>query len=320
MAPSASLFRNYWELSRPDTLLPPTLGMVSGAAAAMGALGQTDAAVVRNVLLAAACSACLNAASNALNQVCDLEIDRFNKPHRPIPSQRISRNGALRFSIILYALAIAPTAWITPSGRRECLALFLLGALATWAYSLPALGRTKRFGLWANLTIALPRGCLLKVAGWSTVATVMDAEPWYIGMIFMLFLLGASTTKDFSDVAGDRESGIRTLPVQYGHRQAALKVMPSFILPWALIPLGCVIWNPWKNGQPMLRGHPVFLTALSILLTLWGAYVVHLMLKEAQTSVPGENHPSWRAMYGMLILAQVGFAICYWIPSGRAFG
>ena len=63
--------------------------------------------------------------------------------------------------------------------------------------------RTKQRGIWANVTIAIPRGVLLKVAGWSCVKTVIGVEPWFIGMIFGLFLLGASTTKDFADMPGD---------------------------------------------------------------------------------------------------------------------
>ena len=54
------------------------------------------------------------------------------------------------------------------------------------------------------MTIAIPRGVLLKVAGWSTVKTVMGVEPWFIGAIFGLFVLGASSTKDFADIEGDR--------------------------------------------------------------------------------------------------------------------
>ena len=72
---------------------------------------------------------------------------------------------------------------------------------------------TKRHGIWANITIAIPRGVLLKVAGWSTVKTILGLEPWYIGAIFGLFLLGAASTKDFADIEGDRAGGCRTLPI-----------------------------------------------------------------------------------------------------------
>ena len=52
----------------------------------------------------------LNAASNALNQIYDLEIDRINKPQRPLTSGRLSIREAWIFTWIAYAVALA-LAW-----------------------------------------------------------------------------------------------------------------------------------------------------------------------------------------------------------------
>ena len=73
--------------------------------------------------------------------------------------------------------------------------------------------RTKRDAIGANLTIAIPRGLMLKVAGWTTVKDFDAPEPWYIGSIFFLFLLGAATTKDFADMKGDRKNMIQVSAV-----------------------------------------------------------------------------------------------------------
>ena len=53
------------------------------------------------------------------------------------------------------------------------------------------------------------------------VASVAHVEPWYIGAVFFLFLLGASSTKDFSDMRGDEAAGCRTLPIRFGVERAA---------------------------------------------------------------------------------------------------
>ena len=42
------------------------------------------------------------------------------------------------------------------------------------------------------------------------VAHFYSVEPWFIGAIFMLFLVGAASTKDFSDMEGDRRGGCIT--------------------------------------------------------------------------------------------------------------
>ena len=112
--------------------------------------------------------------------------------------------------------------------------------------------RTKRHGLWANITIAIPRGMLLKVAGWSTVKTIFDPEPWFIGTIFGLFVLGASTTKDFADIEGDRAGGCQTLPILYGVKGAAWMIAPFFVLPFLLIPIG--VRTGSADRQPAAAG------------------------------------------------------------------
>ena len=116
----------------------------------------------------------------------------------------------------------------------------------TFIYSVPPF-RTKQRGIWANVTIAIPRGVLLKVAGWSAVKTSSGVEPWFIGGIFGLFLLGASTTKDFADMEGDARGGCRTLPIIYGVRRAAWMISPSFVLPFLLIAVGAFARHPHRE-------------------------------------------------------------------------
>jgi 4-hydroxybenzoate polyprenyltransferase len=175
--------------------------------------------------------------------------------------------------------------------------------LATFIYSAPALGRTKKHPIGANLTIAIPRGCLLKVAGWTMVAHATVAEPWYIGSIFMLFLLGAASTKDFSDIEGDRAGRCRTLPIAFGVRKAAYMIAPSFVFPWLLMPLGAHIG--------ILTGNRIALDILGAVLSLWGVYTVWLIVRNPDELTATENHPSWRHMYLMMMAAQIGFAAAY---------
>jgi 4-hydroxybenzoate polyprenyltransferase len=71
---------------------------------ALGALPQVPLTpwVAAKIVLGTLMAAALNAASNALNQVTDLEADRINKPGRPIPSGRMTVPEALRAAGFLY--------------------------------------------------------------------------------------------------------------------------------------------------------------------------------------------------------------------------
>ncbi len=317
-------------LTRPFTLLPPLLGILSGAVCAFGSAHNPDPArrvtlaILAVVTFGSLCASLLNAASNVLNQITDLEVDRVNKPDRPLVTGEASVPSAWRLTVALYVLALVPVWWIVvpstgsfweraaaPLSRHQCFFLFLGGFLATLVYSAPAFGRTKRFGIWANITIALPRGCWLKVAGWTLVASAGCLEPWVIGLLFALFLVGATSTKDFSDVAGDRAGGCRTLPVVYGNRKAVRIIAPFFIAPWLLLPLLAHLDDPLVPGQRLLTGNPVLLSALGLLLAAWGSYTVWLLMRNPDELSATENHPSWTHMYLMMMSAQIGFAVAY---------
>src|SRR5205085_6926719 len=276
-------FRLLLEYSRPFTLVAPALGFASGAATAAGAFPREAWRVdlVIYPFIGLVMAAVLNAASNALNQIYDLEIDRINKPRRPLPSGRLSLQSAWTFTFITYAIALALAWFVSPAGRHECFWIVVVATIITILYSAPPF-RTKRLGIWANVTIAIPRGVLLKVAGWSAVKTIAGVEPWYIGAIFGLFLLGATTTKDFADMEGDRQGGCRTLPIQYGVRRAAWMISPSFVVPFAMIPIGA-----WLG---ILTGDFRLLQLLGLVMTAYGVYVCYLMLRRPEDLAVEENH------------------------------
>lgn len=324
--------KKYVDFARPFTLLPPLLGIISGAVCAWGSVHNPDPQrnftlpVLLTIALGSLCASFLNAASNGINQIYDLEIDRVNKPGRPLVTGELPMREGWLATWIWYALALVPT-WLVvvypwnswsqklfaPLQYHECFFIYLAGFVFTMVYSVPSWGRTKRFGIWANITIAIPRGCLLKVAGWSMVAHVYSIEPWFIGSIFMLFLIGAASTKDYSDIEGDRAGGCMTLPIQYGVRKSTRIIAPFFVLPWLLMPLGTMIDDPWTPGAKILTGNPVALIVVGIGLALWGAYTAWLLMRNPDELTATENHPSWRHMYLMMMAAQVGFAAAYLI-------
>ena len=299
-----SAIRNYVDLARPFTLVAPALGFVSGAVTAMGATPREpwSAALLTAPVAGAAMAALLNAGNNALNQIYDLEIDRVNKPKRPLPSGRLTIPQVWWFTNITYAAALVLAWLVAPGGRHECFWLVAVAVVCTYLYSVPPF-RTKRLGIWAHVTIAIPRGVLLKVAGWSSVKTVVGVEPWYIGCIFGLFLLGATTTKDFADMEGDRRGGCRTLPIQYGVRRAAWMIAPSFVVPFMMINVGA--------AAHVLTGNFWLLQMLGRLMTAYGLYVLYLMLRRPEDLAVEENHVSWAHMYRMMFVAQIGFAVAY---------
>ena len=298
-------------LARPFTLLAPAIGMIGWGLVALGGAPRIEpsARIVVNLALGALMAACLNVASNAVNQIHDIEIDRINKPHRPLPAGRISIAAASRLTAAFYALAIGLAAAMNVS----TLVIVVFTCFVTYAYSAPPF-RTKRWGILANVTIAIPRGVLLPVAGWCAVVglgeggelagkSVLSPEIWYLGAMSGLFIVGAATTKDYADIEGDRAQGCATLPIRFGVRRSAWMVAPFLVAPFLMLPLGVQIG--------VLTGHGAALTWLGVGLAAWGTYTAWLLVRDPDALTSGSEHPSWRHMYLLMVGSQVGVAAAY---------
>lgn len=284
-------------LARPFTLLAPMVGTGAGAWVAHGAgAGTFD---WRHVAPALASAVLATTASNAWNQAFDEPLDAVNKPGRPLPSGRATRRQALWLGHIAAALALAAGA-LASMGFLACVGV---GVLATWIYSAPPL-RTKRHLLGALFTIAIPRGALVPVAGWATIAPIHDPEPWWLGLVTGLFVLGAAATKDFADIEGDRAHGCRTLPIVVGPKRAARRIAPFLFLPFLLYPL--------FGALGLLHAPQLNLCVLGGILVAGGLLTAYALVRDPAGLAEGAgNHPAWIGMYLLMTFAHAGTAVAY---------
>ncbi len=307
---SAERRRAWIELTRPFTLLPPAIGMVSGACSALGAhrAVATGSAAVVGVLLGAAVAALLNAASNALNQIHDLALDRVNKPSRPIPRGTITLGEARVATAILYALAVGIAFLIRPAGTPEVGWIVAFTAVLTWIYSAPPVRARNSWWL-GPLVIAVPRGLLLKVAGWGVLAPIAsDREPWILGGVFFLYLLGAAPTKDFADMEGDRRGGASSLPIRFGPLRAARIISVFLPLPGLFL---AVLPRIWADGRPLLTLPPVPAAVVGAALMVHGAFVGRWMVRRNDLLTDPRDRRCWTHMYLLMMELQIAAAALY---------
>jgi 4-hydroxybenzoate polyprenyltransferase len=150
LKPDPTNVRAYFDLARPFTLVAPALGFISGALIAAGAFPREpwNLSLLTAPILGSLMAAVLNAGNNALNQIYDLEIDRVNKPKRPLPSGRLTIEQAWLFTAITYALALILAWLVAPGGRHECFWLVVIAVVCTFLLlsDAPAAGGMGRGG------------------------------------------------------------------------------------------------------------------------------------------------------------------------------
>ena len=105
--------KNYLQLVRAPNLFTAVTNVFTGCAAVCAT--RPSAATVA---LLAASSACLYAGGVALNDCCDLDVDRDERPDRPLPSGKIAYQRAL---LLAAGLLVAGVAWAAMVGAMAAL-------------------------------------------------------------------------------------------------------------------------------------------------------------------------------------------------------
>jgi chlorophyll synthase len=227
------------ELLKPITWFAPMWAFGCGVVASGLPVADRWHAVVLGVVLA---GPLLCAMSQAVNDWYDRHVDAINEPNRPIPSGRIPGRWGLYIAIGWSVLSLAVAALLGP----WVLGAAALGLALAWAYSAPPL-RLKQNGWWGNSAVAFSYEGL----PWFTGAAVMAAAlpDWKVILFAALYSVGAHgimTLNDFKAIEGDREMGVRSLPVQLGVGPAAKLACAVMLLPQLVVMLLLSLLDrPW---------------------------------------------------------------------------
>jgi len=192
------------DLTRPGNAIAAGVLTFTGAFVAGGVMAAPTAVVAAVVATVTA-----TGGGNAINDYFDREIDAINQPGRPIPRGDISARGAVWFSLALFAIATA--AALTLPTAAIAIALFNFVALLAYTElfkGLPGVG---------NALVGYLTGSTFLFGG-----AAVD-EPFGAVVLFGLAAVATLTreiVKDVEDIDGDREEGLRTLPIVIGERHA----------------------------------------------------------------------------------------------------
>jgi chlorophyll synthase len=227
------------ELIKPITWFPPIWAYLCGAVSAGVPLSGQWPMVILGMVLA---GPVVCGMSQAANDWCDRHVDAVNEPHRPIPSGRIPGRWGLWIALAMSVLSLAIGWLLGPWGFGAT----VLGVLAAWAYSAEPV-RLKRSGWWGPGLVGLSYEGLPWFTG---AAVLLGAAPRFeVVIIALLYAFGAHgimTLNDFKALEGDRQHGVRSLPVVLGPEVAARIACTVMAMAQAVVIALLLIWGkPW---------------------------------------------------------------------------
>ena len=258
-----SVIRGYLELARPANVATALADILAGYAIA----GLPDPRALGWLLLS---TACLYAGGVVLNDVFDRDIDRQERPERPIPSGRVSATSAAMLGAallgtgILSAIQANSTSGTVATVTAACVLLY-----DAWG---------KRQGLLGPLNMGMCRGFNLLLG--------ISASPATVGTAWPLTLLPVVYITSVTAVSRGEVHG--------GRRGVAAFALISLSLVFAAL-VGLAL----ARGGPSWAGVAITLAlAWRVLPAFWGAY---------QNPAPGPIRHAIRT--GVLSLVLVDAAI-----------
>lgn len=172
----------------------------------------------------------LTAASMAMNDYYDREIDAVNEPKRPIPSGIIKPTEALVIAFLLTVVGFS-AAYLT---SMLCLLTSVIAWLIVVAYTTVG----KRSGLPGNFLVSMCVAIPFVYGSIAATGTVM-LKVILFAVIAFLSIAGREVTKGIVDLQGDKLQNVKTLTVRYGERSAAAAAVFFYLSAVALSPI------PW---------------------------------------------------------------------------
>ena len=243
--------KSHFVIVRPLNVL---LGMLS---IFVGAFLTGTLSPLPNVLLACISGGLIMAGGNVINDYFDIEIDRVNKPFRPLPAGQLSPRAALNLSTILFALGIFLSIFI----QIFSFAVAAVTVVGLIIYS----ARLKRTFLWGNVAVSVFAGLAFVYGGLAVRGT---KGFWIPAGFAFLFHLGREIIKGVEDREADGRVQANTLALRVGGPHA-LRVATGVYLFLIVRTIAPYVFHIYGEGYIWTVVFGVDLVVLLMLAAIW---------------------------------------------------
>ncbi|MFW9963282.1 MAG: geranylgeranylglycerol-phosphate geranylgeranyltransferase [Candidatus Sifarchaeia archaeon] len=188
------------------------------------------------------------AGGNVVNDIFDIEIDKINRPHRALPSGRMTIKQAWAYVVLLSMTGLL---FAILTGLYSALIVFcflVIGYL--YAAKVKTLGLAGNFMVAFSFAFGILYGAFAfgETIGLPLTSAILLPH-WLFFFTAFLILQARETIKGAEDVEGDRARDVRTIARIYGYNVAAAVAgalnfigVFSYVLIWVW---GFASWDLW---------------------------------------------------------------------------
>jgi len=222
----------------------------------------------------------------AINDVFDVEIDKINAPHRPIPAGLLTLSQTKAYSIILFIIGVTLALLID----IPAFLIAFTGGILLYLYA----AYFKRSGFVGNIMIGLLTAIPFIFGGFLTKSYETMIYP---ASFAFLLIIGREIIKDIEDVHGDKIEDVQSIALRYGVKSARnIGLLILFVL---------IVISP----IPILLGYyktPFFIVLL-IVIDIVILFVGYLLLNRSEDEIIANSNHSKKLLKSCITLGILAF-------------
>ena len=206
-----------------------------------------------NLFIAALAAALVMASGNIINDIYDVTIDKINKPHRPLPSNKIT----VKEAYLIYFVFLFISIFISAIVNEIVVSIVLISILLLFFYS----KYLKRMPLVGNIIVAFLTGLVFIFGG----IVVENPSAAIVPAVFAFLInLIREIVKDMEDVEGDKNAGVETFQVKYGFQKSkyVVSIVSIFLILFTCYPFVIKLYKIEYFISVMIFVNPIIVYSL----------------------------------------------------------
>ncbi|UNC92001.1 UbiA family prenyltransferase [Candidatus Contubernalis alkaliaceticus] len=228
----------------------------------------------------------LSSPAMILNDYFDIEVDRINAPHRPLPSGLISPAEIIYLTVVTTLIGLAVSFFIGLSAVFLYIVFWLVGFLYNWKFK--ELGIAGNLMVSSSVAVTIILGSLVVGQPWNKVV-------WSISLMLFFFNLGEEIAADAMDMEGDKKRNVKSIAILIGKKNTLRLSALLFILVIILSFLP-VFWN--------LLG-----TSYLIIISIMDLMILYFGIKLLKSQTTKEGRVYIRKLYLSALIGMLAIII-----------